>query len=356
MQREEIFENRREIGKKLCEQIRQNNFQMINAKNFSERSHYDGEKKYKFSTANYLRLLAAEKIYTDSRWYKICDVEKNNWTLKENATFEILEEWQENESGKAEGILTKFYNASEILEIEKVPQENKNLEEILEFLQERGILENDSKIISFQDAADAIKKYAEKFVEDELTKILAVQMFVSESKLKTKLKLFLPTYSEEILQEIEKTPDKIFESANKAQAILKNLRREKIIEIAEEIKIGEEFQGLKIIYHGSEKFLQTKEGFKYFSESILKIGAAYEFLFMLKSAIKKSEENFKTWLEFFYKGVHEKILVKSKEISETDLVADFLKNILEKNQIEFEAEIFRQEEIKYLENHSEIFA
>ena len=65
MTRAEIFENRRDVGKKICEQIRQNDGQMINAKNFSERPYYDGEKKYKFSTANYLRLMSAENIYDD---------------------------------------------------------------------------------------------------------------------------------------------------------------------------------------------------------------------------------------------------------------------------------------------------
>ena len=58
---EELLKNRREVGLKLCRQIRQNNFQMINAKNFLERPYLDREKKQKFNTTNYLRLLAAEK-------------------------------------------------------------------------------------------------------------------------------------------------------------------------------------------------------------------------------------------------------------------------------------------------------
>lgn len=148
MTRAEIFENRREVGKKLCEQIRQNDGQMISAKNFFERPHYDGEKKYKFSTANYLRLMSAENVYTDPRWYKICDVEKNNWRLKVDAKFEMLEEWQDQEC-----LLTKFYNASEILEIEKYSPKNKSLEEILKSLQVRGILSNE-KIISFKDGIE----------------------------------------------------------------------------------------------------------------------------------------------------------------------------------------------------------
>ena len=58
----EILENRREISLKLCLQIRNNNFQMINAKSFSDRPYLDGEIKRKFNTLNYLRLLASEKI------------------------------------------------------------------------------------------------------------------------------------------------------------------------------------------------------------------------------------------------------------------------------------------------------
>ena len=198
MTRAEIFENRREVGKKLCEQIRKNDGQMINAKNFSERPYYNGEKKYKFSTANYLRLMSAENIYDDPRWYKISDVEKNNWKLKSDAKFELLEEWEEQEC-----LLTKFYNASQILEVEKYSTENKNLEEV-EFLKNRGLLKFDDDVISFRDAINAVKKYAEKLVSDELTINFVVQMWTAESKLKIKIKKFLPTFSEEILTEIEK--------------------------------------------------------------------------------------------------------------------------------------------------------
>ena len=325
MTRAEIFENRREVGKKLCGQIRQNDGQMINAKNFLERPYYDGEQKYKFSTANYLRLLSAENIYSDPRWYKISDIEKNNWTLKSDAKLEILEEWQTEEC-----LLTKFYNASEILEVEKYSPKNKSLEEILKSLQVRGILSNE-KIISFKDGIEAVKKYAGNFVDDELTKILAVQMWTTESKLKTNIKKFLPTFSEEILADIEKSPDKIFESANKAQAILKNLRREKILP-TEKLSSEEKFHGLKIIYHGSESEIKNKDGFNYQPETILKGVEAYEFLLMLRSAEKQ-----KIWLEFFYGDyAHGKFLISEKdfELLAEESVTDFLKNRLDKNHQE----------------------
>ena len=310
MTRAEIFENRRKVGKKLCEQIRKNDGQMINAKNFLERPHYDGEKRYKFSTANCLRLMSSENFYTDPRWYKICDVEKNNWTLKADAKFEFLEEWQDQEC-----LLTKFYNASQIEEIEKYSVENKNLNEALEFLQMRGLLKFDDDAISFKDGINAVKKYAEKFASDELTINFAVQMWTAESKLKTKIKKFLPTYSEEILTETEKTPDKIFESVNKAQAILKNLRREKILPIAEKSPSEEIFHDLKVIYHGSESGFKTVDGFNYQPESILTGVTAYNFLLILKSAEKQ-----KIWIEFFYGDyAHGKFLTSFGEKSPTSI-------------------------------------
>ena len=44
MENEELLKNLREVGLKLCRKIRQNNFQLIKAKNFSERPYWDGEK------------------------------------------------------------------------------------------------------------------------------------------------------------------------------------------------------------------------------------------------------------------------------------------------------------------------
>lgn len=297
---------------------------MINAKNFSERPYYDGEKKYKFSTANCLRLMSAENIYYDPRWYKIFDVEKNNWKLKTDANFEMLEEWEEQEC-----LLTKFYNASQIEELEKYSSANKNLEEVLEFLQNRGLLKFDDDVISFRDGINAVKKYAGNFVDDELTKILTVQMWITESKLKTKIKKFLPTFSEEILTEIEKNPDKIFESANKAQAILKNLRREKIFP-TEKLSSEEIFQDLKIIFHGSEGEIKNKDGFNYQPETILTGVAAYEFLSMIKSSEKQ-----KIWLEFFYQDyAHRKFLISENDFESLaeESVTDFLKSRLNKNR------------------------
>lgn len=133
--------------------------------------------------------------------------------------------------------MIEFYNESDVIEKGRFKFENQLLERVIEFLQGRRLLEFDAEIISLQDTITAIKKYAERFDADESTTILTVQTWVSESRLKTRMKSFLPTYPETILTELEKNPDKLFISMNKALAILKNLRREKIKTLRDEIRL-----------------------------------------------------------------------------------------------------------------------
>ena len=318
----EILENRRELGLKLCRQIRQNNFQMIKAKNFSERPYRDGEKKQKFNTTNYLRLLASERNYSDPRWYSESDIQRKNWTLKENATPELLESNSLNEY-----YLQKFYNAADMKEVEKLETEKQTIEEVLDFLIVRDILETDGERISLQDGIDAVKNYAAKIFQDELVQILTVQMWLVESKLETKMELFLPTYPEEVLTEIEKTPESIFQKIQQANDILKKLKTERVKPIAEEVKFDDLFQGLKIIYHGSEIEIKDNLGLSYSVETILNGVSAYEFLY----SWKKQEEKFKTWLEFSYKDYeHGKFLLTNN--GNEVLVSEVLKKRLEKNR------------------------
>ena len=74
------------------------------------------------------------------------------------------------------------------------------------------------------------------------------------------MELFLPTYPEEVLMEIEKTPEIIFQKIQQANDILKNLRKERVKPVAEEINFDDLFQGLKIIYHGSEMEIKDNLG------------------------------------------------------------------------------------------------
>jgi len=390
MTRAEIFENRREVGRKICKQIRDNGGQLLNVKYFIERPYCDGEKNYKFSMANNLRLMASDNkniCEGDPRWISADEITKNGWKLKENAKPELLEVWAKSSDGEQECFLTEFYNASEVDEKEKFKVENRTLNETIEFFQVRGLLYESDEIISFQDCVDVVKKYAAEKGADELTAIFATQIFVAESKLHTKIETYLPTYSEKILFEIEENPDKLFEAASKARSILKNLRQEKIKPLAEEITSDRNFGELKIIYHGSEGELKNKIGLTYLPETILTGGAAYEFLFSLKSSARQ-----KIWLEFFYQEyAHGKFLISAEdmEMLGDSTVTDFLKSRLDRsrreilsdvqkwkkyisegkkiqdeeilNQVKIETRNFQsamtdfeKEEIKYIEGHPEL--
>ena len=333
MNTDEIFANRRAIATDICRSIRENGSKLLNAKHFLERPYSDGEHSYKFSSANILRLLAADNDALrryNPRWVSVDEIKNNGWSLREHSEPVLLEVWSKSSDGEQSCSLIEFYNAWSILDNNSFTPDNQELETIIENLQARGLFEQCADIISFQDCIDAVKKYAEDNGADELTSILTVQSWITESKLKTKMSLFLPTYSDSVLATIEQNPDKLFESMNKARSILKNLRREKEIPIEENTNDHSAFRDLKIIYHGSEVDLQDKNRNTYSSESILTGEAAYEFLCALKS--NTSEETFKTWLEFSYKGYsHGKFLLADK-IPKNEPISNFLRSRLDKNR------------------------
>ena len=331
MTREKIFEDRREVARKICQDIRANNGRMLNAKYFSERPYCVGATPYKFSTANYLRLISSDNEIIQKRnprWFPATEIKSNGWSLKENAMPVLLEVWTKDSDHQCS--LTEFYNASDVLGKESFQQKNQSLETVLNFLKERGILEVDDKIVSLQDAIDAVKKYAESHGANELTSILSAQTWLLEMGLQTKIISFLPVFDESILAEIEKSPDILFEAMSKANSILKKLRREKIKSATENITTEEFFHDLKIIYHGSEGELQDKNGVTYPKESILTGISAYDFLLAIKSAREQ-----KIWLEFSYKDYsHGKFLISGEdyEFDEEKFLTSFLRYRLDKNR------------------------
>ena len=93
MKADEIFENRRAVAKKICMSIREKNGQLTNAKYFSERAYCGGERSYKFSSANYLRLLASDNDNIrkcDPHWVSVEAIKNNGWSLGENANRNCL--------------------------------------------------------------------------------------------------------------------------------------------------------------------------------------------------------------------------------------------------------------------------
>ena len=333
MKADEIFENRRAVAQKICKSIREKNGQLTNAKYFPERPYCGGERSYKFSSANYLRLLASDNdiiCKCAPSWVSVDEIKNNGYSLRENAKPEWLEVWTKSADGVQECFFSEFYNESDIVGKDSFTVENQTLENIIANFQARGLIEQNVGVISFQDCIDAIKKYAERQGADELTSILSIQTWVAESKLKTKKTLYLPTYPDSVLAEIEQAPDKLFESMNKARVILKKLRREKEMAIKENLSADSAFRDLKIIYHGSEIELESNDGTNYLSESVLIGEAAYEFLCALKS--KTSAEKFKTWLEFSYKGYeHGKFLLADK-IPQDESITTFLRRRLDNNR------------------------
>ena len=143
------------------------------------------------------------------------------------------------------------------------------------------------------------------------------------------MSLFLPSYSDSVLTDIENAPDKLFDSMNTARAILKKLLHEKVTPLAKNLSADDFFRDLKIIYHGSEISLQNEDETIYPNESILIGISAYEFLRLLKA--KAAEVHFKTWLEFSYKDYsHEKFLLSDK-IPRDESISTFLRKRLEKS-------------------------
>ena len=333
MNTDEIFDNRRAIAKKICKAIRDNGGQLLNAGFFPERPFCDDTNSYKFSSANFLRLLASNNDIIrkcDPRWISSSVIKNNNWSLRQSAQPKLLEVWNKSSDGGQLCSLTEFYNAKDILDKDSFTSENQELENIINFFQTRGLLKRRSNIISFHNCISTVKKFAEDNGADALTSLLTVQTWIAESKLKTKLSLFLPTFSDSVLTDIEQNPDKLFTSMNNARSILKKLYHEEAVPIEEPLTTDDAFSDLKIIYHGNECELKSIDGRIYRNESVLTGSEAYKFLFALKA--KAKEKIFKTWLEFSYKNYsHGKFLLSDK-IPKDEPISAFLRTRLNKNR------------------------
>jgi len=314
-------------------------------------------------------------------------IKNNGWSLRQHAKPELLEVWTKSSDGKPVCFLQEFYNAWNILDKDFFTPENQELENIIENLQAHGLIENGTDIISFHDCIDSIKKFAESNNADVLTSILTVQTWIAESKLKTKMSLFLPSYPDSVLTDIEKVPDKLFESMNTARAILKRFLHEKVTPLAKNLSTDDYFRDLKITYHGSEISLQNEDETVYPNKFILTGVSAYEFLRLFKA--KAEDAHFKTWLELSYKDYsHGKFLLSDK-IPKDEAISNFLRSRLDKNrqhllhnpqdlkqyiptgktiraddllqQVKLESTLFQaviddfeQEENSYLSNHPEL--
>lgn len=87
-------------------------------------------------------------------------------------------------------------------------------------------------------------------------------------KLKTKTALFLPAYPENVLTELEKTSEIIFQKIQLDNNVFKKLKMGRVKPVTEEVKFENLFQRLKIIYHRSEIEIKDNLGLTYPAETI----------------------------------------------------------------------------------------
>ena len=406
MTRNEIFENRREVAKRLLASLRKNG-RLGRANYFSTRPYCDGEKKYRFSMANYLRLAAMNHHYTDlhdPRWYTKEDISSNGWTLKEYARPEQLEVWSKSPDGTKVCELMDFYHVTDMPDMERLPEKETSLKECLTDLRAKSVLEVSDKI-SILDGLQVVRDYARKNGANELAAVMASQMWLTESGFRANPKVQQGLYSEELLNAIEKHPDILFTAAHQAQKVLNKLEREPKRELAP-VK-DEPFADLSVIYYWCETDIKSPVGEIYPEDTIFTGKAAYEFLVQYNSLDKRSfdEKNsenrgyHKSGIEFRYKDYDHgemRIDLGDLELGGKTSIADALiyrldmyrQNLLgdpalakrhwtenqqegrnegsyedflervKKESADFRStmEAFRQEEISYLANHPELEA
>ena len=207
MTQDEIFENRREIAKRLLTSLREEG-RLGKASYFTTPPYYDGEKKYRFSAANYLRLAAMSYHYGDlhdPRWYTKEDISSNGWTLNDYAHPEKLEIWGKSPDGSKTCELVDFYHVTDIPDKKIMPDKEISLKECLTDLQARNVLEV-SDSISLLDGLHAVQTFARDNGANELAAVMASQMWLTESGVRANFNVQQGLYSEELLNAAEKHP------------------------------------------------------------------------------------------------------------------------------------------------------
>jgi len=302
--RNEIFENRREIAVKLVASLREGG-RLGRANYFSTRPYCDGEKKYRFSMANYLRLAAMNYHYGDlhdPRWYTMEDISRNGWELKEYARPEQLEAWQVSPDGEKTCELIDFYHATDIPELEPLPDKETTLKECLTELQAKNVLGVSDKV-SLLDGLQSVQEYARSHGANEIASVMASQIWLTESGVRANYNAQQNLYSEELLTAAENRPDILFTAAHQAQEALNKLEHEPRRELASTKE--EAFSGLEICYYWCETDIKDTKGEVYPEDIILTGKAAYEFLVQYNAMDKRSFNDnrgyHKSGIEFRYK-------------------------------------------------------
>ncbi len=306
MSNEKVFESRDIVNKIIVDNLRE--YGDIEPPALFGRHYNEGTRtKYQFSAANYLRIAAAQRTYRyqDLRWLSEQAITDKNCTVKDDAKPVEIEYWEGIDDGQSyEGNLRKFYNATDIVEMdgtEKVVHGNKeyDVEYALDLLHANGIDIDKNGNLNKQAFSD-VKEYASKNGADEFAALLTSQLFFKTSHLSYDYAQH-PLYTEEQIGKLEENPKILFHAMKKAQDIVKSMQinqEQELKNMAGKIQNGwnQSFKDLSIDFFWSERFLKDLHGKEYQEGQHLQGEAAYQFLVQLNAADK---EQFNSKLQGF---------------------------------------------------------
>ncbi|MGL5256705.1 MAG: hypothetical protein ACRC76_06680 [Proteocatella sp.] len=274
--------------------------------------------KYQFSAANYLRIAAAQREYRyqDLRWLSEEAITDKNFTIKDDAKPVEIEYWEGIDDGQNyEGNLRKFYNATDIVEMDGTKKivhgnEETDMEYALDLLHANGIDMDENGSLN-ERIFSTVKEYATKNGADEFSAPLTSQLFFKTSHLNYDY-MKNSLYTKEQVNKLAENPKILFHAMKKAQEIVKSMQMNQDRElktIADKIQNewNQPFKDLSVDFFWSERYLKDLQGKEYQDGQHLQGEAAYQFLVQLNAADK---EQFNSKLQGFGNYDKTKLAIK----------------------------------------------
>lgn len=317
MSNEKVFESRDIVNKVIVDNLR--DYGNIEPPALYGRHYNEGTRtKYQFSAANYLRIAAAQRAYRyqDLRWLSEAAITDKNFTIKDDAKPVEIEYWEGIDDGQNyEGNLRKFYNATDIVEMDRTKKivhgnEEIDVEYALDLLHANGIDVDENGSLN-ERIFSTVKEYATKNGADEFAAQLTSQLFFKTSHLNYDYVQY-PLYTEEQINKFAENPKILFHAMKKAQEVVKSMQMNQERELKNmAVKIQNEwnqpFKDLSIDFFWSERCLKDLQGNEYQDGQQLQGEAAYQFLVHLNAADK---EQFNSKLQGFGNYDKTKLAIK----------------------------------------------
>ncbi len=345
MPNEKVFESRDIVNKVIIDNLR--DYGDIEPPALYGRHYNEGTRtKYQFSAANYLRIAAAQREYRyqDLRWLSEQAIVDKSFTVKANAKPVEIEYWEGIDEGQSyEGNLRNFYNAADVVEMDRREKivhgnEESDVEYALDLLHENGI-NMDGNDNSNDQIFSTVKEYSTKNGADEFAAPLTSQLFFKTCHLSYDY-VQHPLYTEEQINKLAANPKILFHAMKKAQEIVQSMQMEQDRELKQmtdkiQGEWNQPFKNLSVDFFWSERCLKDLQGKEYQEGQHLQGEAAYQFLVQLNVADK---EQFNSKLQGFGNYDKTKLTIKygnydhgemridlgDLELSNKNLIADAL--------------------------------